>query len=598
MKRNFTSEKGKILIFVLFGLLNVKLTNSLGIVSPPNLFKLTETNTLEPYQINPSDVKVHKEAITVPNQPDKFEYKVNYVPSERVDLVVKIKSNQEEVEKGDLLLMVDKNQEISMGQSHDLDEDIDEGDIGKIAETEIQKFGDANRIGKINMHFFNEEKWIPVEFREEIFNNLRVMNIIKYEYNGDYYLNFANQEGAMVEYDVMVERYLERLNQLLSTKLIPMYANLIDKMNEETPMHNDKMIMQSLRNKPHEDLKEDLESKLLKPYKEEITKNNLLLTTLHKYYTKELTEIIQGGQIREVLVSGLLNRRRNLCLDAAVNALNKRNNGEKITVKSPWELKSEPTSPIYIQLIMKDILIDIAGDAMIAKNLGSEEARVIRTYDEIAESTDPVDKFQVTLYHIITRINDGFKKYIEKLGVPSELALTEITERFVEAANFNKFLVKMIMENSGSALAQFIEKYTEITLERTFTDDIFFGLEKGKVEVVIPTFEKYLDLIGENMVQANHGSYINIIGEGGQQPVDLANEHVSEEQDLALDMNTPDNSQTIEDTLSSLDKESELDKQNMGSEHISEHVSEHLSNPIDDQELTTNLDDKTPINLL
>jgi hypothetical protein len=591
MKKILVSNTKRNLILLLFSLLNLNLTVCLGIISPTNLYQITPDDKLVPYQISPADITVQKASVTRPNEAPKFEYKMTYTPKERLDLVIKDKPNKEEVEQGDLLLMVGKGKEISLGQSHDLDEDLGEDQIGEIADAEIKAYGDPTRLGKINMHFYKEMKWIPLEFRLEIFNHQRVMNIMKYEYDAEYFLNFANQQEAMVDYDVMVKRYLERFNQLLMTKLMPLYVNLIDKMHQEKPLVNDKNLA-GMRSHPIEDMKQDI-NKMLEPYIEEIEKNNLLLATLHKYYSEEIQEIIQGGQIKEMLLQGLLDRERNLCLDGAINALSKRNDGQKITLANPWELKREPLSPIYVQLIMKDMLIDIAGDAMIAKANGSEEAVVHRTYEEKAESTNPVDKFDIIIYHLIVRIHEGFKKHIEKLGVPPELELKQITEQFVEAANFNKFLVKLIMENSGQSLANFIGRYTQITIDRTFTDDIFFGLEKGKVEIVIPTLENYLDLLGENMAKANKGSYILVIGEGGQEldheerPDDLGT-NLSSKSGLNLDEQTPEQL----DTMSSLERESEKDRQELNS------LDEKNKNVVIDSQSQIDLDDKTPVNLL
>ena len=584
MKKNLDSTT-KLKLILLFSLLNIKLTICLGVISPKNLYRITPDDKLESYSIDPSDIKVEKATVKRPDQEPGFEYKITYTPKERLDLIIKENSNLELVEKGDLMLMVGKGKEISIGQTHVLDEDLDETQIGEIAEAEIQKSGDKARIGKINMHNYQEMKWIPLEFRVEIFNHWRVMSYIQSEYNSEYFLDFANQQNAIVDYDTMVKRYLDRFNQLLINILVPLYSKLIDKMHDDNPLENDKY-MQFMRSHPVENLKQNI-NEMLEPYQEEIEQNNLLLATLHKYYNEEIQDIVQGGKIKELLLARLKDHERNLCLDAAIIALNKRNNGQKISFDSPWGYKQEPINPIYIQLIMKEKLIDMAGDAMIANLLGSEEGVVHRSYEEKAESTAPVDKFDIIIYHLITRIHEGFKKHIAKLGVPPEIELHDITEKFVESANFNKFLIKMIMENSGQSLAQFIQTYTTVTIKRTFTDDIFFGLDEGKFILNIKTLENYLDLLGENMVQANRGSYMVVIGDGGEQlvsddiPIDVNGSKNAEE--LALDMDTPDHDKT--DTLSSLERESEK-----SNKQVVVNNSE-IKNDID-------LDDKTPINLL
>lgn len=563
---------------------------ALDVVTPANLLSIQPDGTLQDYQFSEDDIEVTKGQIKNPGGDDKFEYIFNFVPKEETNLIYKVGPNEAEAQRGDLLLMLPPNKPVYLGETHDLDEDFDANQKMDIAEAELEKYNEPGRIGKLYMHTYSEMKWTVNEIREETFNHERVMNIIKYEYDPNYRLDFSKTDNAMVPYDTMVERYLARLNQLLITKLSPVYQNIIDELHKANPLKNDKN-MQFMRSHPIDDMKEEVNTKFLKEFQDEIAQNNLLLATLHNYYVHEIQELVNGGQIREMLVDGLMKRKRNLVLDAAILSIAKKTKKQELSLADPWELDKESTDKMHVQLTLKDILIDIAGDAFtdsIGKEDGGEEAEGPRSYEDKAESTNPVDKFDIILYHIIFRINDKFKEFIAKLGVPSEIQLQQAAVGFVEAANFNKFLVKMIMENNMRSFTNFIRTYNFVTIYRTYTDDIFFNLDQKKFTIDLATFSSFLDLFGENYAQAPQNSHLLIFGERGpdqqksQKSVELDDSRKSG--DIDIDMQTDRSEEDVRKSVQSQDA-IQIDKSN-GMKSLNSNVSVRTGK-IPDHELSS-----------
>ena len=183
------------------------------------------------------------------------------------------------------------------------------------------------------------------------------------------------------------------------------------------------------------------------------------------------------------------------------------------------------------------------------ESLGSEHTPDnLRSYEEKAVSAHPVDKLDTNLYHLIDIVHKPVAKKIKEMeektkfpfGPFTDAHLDKIKDFFVKTANFDNYMLGLLLGGNRDILDDFLLKYEQITSQRTFTYELFFT-PLGAEVTDNDNRGNYLDnkhfilkcpLIGEITKYSAPQQTLQIFERGGDEASRQSDEEVAEEQSV------------------------------------------------------------------
>jgi hypothetical protein len=332
----------------------------------PNLFSYNEEHQLTPYEFNTDEIFAEK----FPHQigdVTKYQYKLTFIPKNRTVLLKKNKENVDLtiLQRTDQLTLIKKRQEVSLGMTGDITNDIDEDNIMEIVNEELSKEVPNPHFGRIRIHEYMEPQYSLDELVEATYNNHRVLAIMKDEYPDAFNFKFDSLDGALPDFDTVRKEYTQKIRKILEEDVKKVYEQVIESISSTLPEEvktkfNTKVNIVS--STPKEYIIGAMSDSIDKTVKE-LKEDAYLALPVMDYYETEIKGALSQFDIEEVIQKKLMERKRNFMLDSAIEAVNMLDKkDDTIFIQSAKQLNHMYNRTHYLPNVMVKFIIEMIGD--------------------------------------------------------------------------------------------------------------------------------------------------------------------------------------------------------------------------------------------
>ena len=449
-----------------------------------------KTHDMVPLQINENEIRADR--LEIPQDEDEtlYQYYINYIPEEDHYLVKKNLNNKKQLQTGDSILIVKAGEAQLLGVTDQLPVELDTSDVMSILAEDATNTANEERLAFLKLQKFSDQKRELEDLDAAYHSHFRVLDIIKYELSDDEnFLKLGEDAEKLLDFDDMTKAYLEHLNEILTKTVVPNYDRIINdlisgKLGQNGHSLNGNGLFSGL-GESNDSKFHGAVSKMVDEFKQTVTSNVFMMATIRRYYEVDVREFVNGGNVIQAILERIMSPQPNLLLSTLKKFCKE---GRMSSLQ--WSL-SPPTDKeqnvIHIQNEMKDYLAQVVGAFIAGKidsslehdDLGNVVAKNLS--EKAADNASPIEKFDLHLNHMMDHLN---KKFFGMARLHWEFELSDLAflnEKFMKEANFNQFVIDMILENSDETVKKFIDQYVSVTLTRTFVPDIFLGTATDKV---------------------------------------------------------------------------------------------------------------------
>ena len=442
------------------------------------------TGEMVPYQVQPDEIIATKmELQKEEDEPQMYKYEFSYVPNEDHYLVKKFKTNPNDVQIDDMVLIVKANEEQKMGKTDETDVSYEESNFLEIIDN-LQTNDSLTNLTSLHFSKFLDHKRTLEDFETAYKSHHRVLDIISYEINGGEYITFDSAAMELPEFEEMVTMYLEHLKNKLMTNILSKVNGFIDFLAEGgDPKGYDQMnsFSKFISGNQGDNLKKEVQ-KYLQDFTTIVDHNRFMMSTIENYYLNDIREYINTDNVATSMMSSIDSQEINLLVETISEYMSDVGYGE-----TPWVISdpdwnnTDDLSKIHMQMKMKDHLSKTVSDFLnneLYKDAEKDDnGNIIKRsiQDKKDDPQNDIEKLEVHLIHMMNTVVKQLESIIDKKWDIEPKHLNSVIELFLEEADFNTFVMDILLDKSKESIQTFIHQYTKTTLERTFVPEIFFG---------------------------------------------------------------------------------------------------------------------------
>ena len=559
------------------------------------------TGEMVPYQVQPDEIITTKvELQKEEDKPQEYYYLMEYVPSEDHYLVKKKGANPDDLQFNDHVLLVKKGEKQTMGRTIVTDSNFDEENVLGIVDS-LQD--EMTKRGLTSIHFgtMNDPKRTLDDFEQALFSHDRILKILRYENDGDgeHFLHFNEDDMELPEFKDMIPLYLEHLNKILVETIFPKIKSLIDVISsgkDSKDFESLSYFQKNFGDSQDDKLKENV-LKHIKEFTKLVSQNKFMMSTIKSYYVNDIRNFVNSSNVITSMYESINNKTMNMVVEAL------RDHVIAAGFDSiPWSLANpnwteEDDKTMHIQRKIKDLLSKTVSQYLsneITKDAPKDEHGnlIVRSIqDKIDNPETPIEKHELHLIQIMTHLNEELEPIIDEKFDVTQQQLEPLIDIFLAEADFNAFVMGMLVEKSKDGIHDFIHNYTSKTIERTFVPEVFLGPGVPMVDKQI--FSNSMELFNsrfrtqESNVDDN---FVSFIYEGPEVLGNEVHHEIDEEDDRSQDQ-TPEITSVVNDGLdkNGLEKGEEsqvsLDSQNNPKKKVNDDIQEDQTVVNDSQEV-------------
>jgi hypothetical protein len=452
---------------------------------------------LDPVQIAEDEISAEREDISVDEESKKYYYKIIYTPNEDHYFVKKAphNTNTSALQLNDFIFFAKQGIPIYLGFSQEMGLEFDTNQVMDIVEADADITKNDEAITSLHLNTLTDMKREMVDIDAAYSSHQRVLDVIKYEINenGDF-LNVDKDEFNLEDFKTMTSMYLDLLVDILKNTTATQYDKIITQLTDGslTGTGEGKALDQGngftnfFVSSEESKFKKSID-KLIDEFCEDVKKNIFFMTTIRKYYESDIRDFVNNNNLLEAFSNSISSQSSNMLIGSLFQYMKDgKHRGQNWSLDKPGEKKEENTLYIQDEMIehLSQIIYNSIGSLIDASLEVDEFGNIIKkTLEEKeADNATPVERFDLHLYHMIETLNENFYElahaHWEELTMEH---LAFINESFIEQANFNAFVIRMLLNNTKDEIEKFIEQYTETTIKRTFIPEIFLGVSAGNI---------------------------------------------------------------------------------------------------------------------
>ena len=524
-----------------------------------------QTGEMVPYQVQPDEIKVTKwEIQKEEDQPQKYKYYIDYVPMADHYLVSKKGKNPSEVQMNDNVLLIKNGESQRMGVTNDTESNFDEKDLLNIITSLVDN---DSKTGLTSIHFgiMDDPKRNLDDFEQAFYSHKRILNILKFEEEGDgeHYLHFKEEDMTLPEFNDMIPMYLNHLNSIILGPIFSKIKDMIIKIsNGEDPKDIDSVnyFVKNYGDPQTKKLSEEV-YKYLEGFTSVVGQNKFMMSTIKSYYVNTIRDFVNSSNVITSMYESIDKQQKNMVVEAIEEEINNFGAGD-----IPWSLANPDWSTVddgktlHIQRKIKDLLNKTVAEYLnneINKDAPRDEhgnLEIKSLQDKIENPETPIEKHELHLIQIISHLNEEIEPIIDKKWDISQSDLEPLISAFLEEADFNSFVMGILIERSKEGIHNFIHNYTAKTIERTFVPEVFLGatlpnLDKERFMSSMELFDSKF----RTQKSSSPENFVEFIYEGPE--VIGSGEHVQEnleiQDDQEIDLHNQHDSQHSNDSHTS-----------------------------------------------
>ena len=452
---------------------------------------------LDPVQITADEISAEREDISVDEESKKYYYKIIYTPNEDHYFVKKAphNNNTSALQLNDFIFFAKQGTPIYLGFSQEMGLEFDTNQVMDIVEADADITKNDEAITSLHLNSFTDMKREMVDIDAAYSSHQRVLDVIKYELNenGDF-LNIDKDEFNLEDFKTMTSMYLDLLVDILKNTTATQYDKIITQLTdgsltgtgEGKALDSGNGFTNLFVSSEESKFKKSID-KLIDEFCENLKKNIFFMTTIRKYYESDIRDFVNNNNLLEAFSNSISSQSSNMLIGSLFQyMLDGKHRGQNWSLDKPGEKKDENTLYIQDEMIehLSQIIYNSIGSLIDASLEVDEFGNIIKkTLEEKeADGATPVERFDLHLYHIIETLNENFYElahaHWEELTMEH---LAFVNESFIEQANFNAFVIRMLLNNTKDEIEKFIAQYTETTIKRTFVPEIFLGASAGNI---------------------------------------------------------------------------------------------------------------------